>query len=461
MMLYLNESKEIQLFSKVIEKSNLEKDTKKKLLRNIKYKKQESKNSSIVTGKHWMGLREEIIKKSNDISINSFRSPEQNLSTIDYLKDKIDEEFVYERSLNCNKIEDKYDDNFNSSEFWVSKTFLFNSGMSCISNSITILMNSLITKNSKIKVLTMPGYFETIELFKMNQLYMDLTLCKNVEEFYREIKKDEYDIVFIEPVNFSIWMDSINIDKFLLSVISGIKSRRLRFFIFDNTLINNVNFPLKNIQEVLGNIPNTVVYTIQSLIKLNQVGLEVSNGGVMNISCHSSYVDSINFNSLIEKTKRYRDIYGQTPSSNQLMSLNNEFIYNNEITKLYTDLLFKNNEKAAQMLYEQSSELKVSHPITNKLDNNSLRAAPFIIIQIPNNSIDDYFYFVKVINEITSEQSINLKYGTSFGFQNTRYDVIEYDKLSGKSFMRLSLGAFENDIEEICKTLLDASKRVN
>lgn len=459
MMIDPKTPQEVALFHQIVKKSKLGINTKEFYIKKVNSSKLPASIKSSLNKDLWWELRREIIKDSNDISLNSFRSPEQNPTTINYLKTKLDEEFVYERSLKSSKIEINYNKQFETSKSWLSETLLFNSGMSSISNSITVLLNSLSKKSSKVKVLSMPGYFETLELFKMHQLTIDLKVCRNSDEFYKELRKDDYDIVFIEPVNFSIWMDSINIDEFLISVINGITSRKLRFFIFDNTLINNVNFPIKHIQEIFSNIPDTVIYTIQSLIKLNQVGLEVSNGGVLEISCNIRYLDNVNYNNLIEATRRTRDIYGQTPSSNQLVALSNEFIYDVSITKSYTDLVFDNNEQVAKRLHEKTNSLRIAHPVLN--NHSSLSLAPFIILQIPNASIQQYLSFINLIKKISDDYSLSFNYGTSFGFQNTRYDVIEYDRHSGTSFMRLSVGAFEKNTKEIVDIISEASRRIN
>lgn len=451
---------ESYLFEQVINKSNFSEYEKNLFTKELKRVDSiKSINNQSEYHQLWWKFRTELLIKSRDVEINNYRSPEQTNNNMNFIKERIGNDFVYERSLKCTDIEKKYTKKIDGHKDWINETLIMNSGMSCISNCFTILISSILKKNSKIKVLMMPGYFETTELLSLYRKEIELVICETLENFYKVIREGDYDLVFIEPVTFSIDMNTVDIQELLSAILSGIKKNKMRFFIFDNTLINNINFPIKLIQEVLSHIPNVIVYCIQSLLKLNQVGLEFANGGVMQISCNKNYLEDTEYYKLIEKSKSIRDIFGQTPNSNQLSLLSNEFIFDEGITQLYTDRIFMNNHKVARYLYDKSDFNKVTHPSLNSKNFSSINAAPFIILELKDSSLKNYLKFTTLIKKENQYYKLGCNYGTSFGFQNTRYDVIEYDRHSGKSFLRLSIGAFdENNIDEIAELFSKTTK---
>lgn len=435
---------EIQMFTTAVHKSNIS-DSKKseyqKLLELILCSK---KNLREEMDKLWWRFRSNLITNSQEVLLEQYRSPVQTKSNNQYMESKFGESYVYERSMSCSLIEKKYRDQIEVHKKWENEVVIFNSGMSCISNALSILVSSLPRSGPRLKILVFAGYFETFELLNLYKHTLGIKICHTQEDLFEALINEDYDIVYIEPVTYSLDMKVLNLRNFIISLYKGIDKDKVRCLIFDTTLINNFNFPINMIQEILSDIPHILLYFVQSLLKLNQLGLELSNGGTSIISCNKKYSENLNFDQLIEHTMKARSYYGQTPATNQLRLLGNEFIGNKDLIREYTINIFKNNAYVASQINKLPIFKRVVHP-SLFAGGEYLNKSPFILIELKGGY--KYSDLTRILEEESQRHKINLCYGTSFGFQHSRFDVILYDIITQRKFLRLSIGAYF--IEEI------------
>lgn len=66
---------------------------------------------------------------------------------------------------------------------------------------------------------------------------------------------------------------------------------------------------------------------------------------------------------------------------------------------------------------------------------------PFVLITSSNTK------HLNRLLRLISNSSLAISYGTSFGFLNSRYDYIIEDFVTGKSFIRISIGFLTREIE--------------
>lgn len=436
---------EVQMFIKSVNKSNvcdLKKDEYEELTKEILTSPNSIREEM---DNLWWKFRSDLVQDSQEIVINQYRSPIQTKDNNQYLESKFGESYVYERSMPCCLLEENYLGQIDVHNDWVNEVVVFNSGMSCISNALSVLVSSFPRKISKLKMLVLAGYFETFELLNLYKHTLEINICNTQEELFIALTKENYDIVYIEPVTYSLDMEVLDLSDFLITAYKGLNKDKVRCFIFDTTLINNFNFPIGMIQELLSDMPHILLYFIQSLLKLNQLGLELSNGGVSLISCNKKYSKNLNFEQLINHTKRARGYYGQTPAANQLRMLENEFVCNKDLIREYTKKIFRNNAYVASQINKLPMFKRVVHPALFKSNEGSLNESPFILVELKSEYENDYFNLTGILDKKFKKDRLNICCGTSFGFQHSRFDVVLYDIITEKRFLRLSMGAYSTE----------------
>lgn len=298
----------------------------------------------------WSDFRHEWITKISKYTDSIYKSP--IFSSIMKLPISENINYSYERSIDCNSLELKAKNYRENNENWDDEHIIFSNGMSALTTMISsyksILRNN---KEQKLKVFVWGAYFET-------RVFLDFEKDDRFEwrnftyeqELFNTIINEDFDILLIEPVRYDWDLEAIDIVSLLKSVIS-VKSTRYRLIIFDTTLISQ-NIPIKQCLDVLYQIPFLTVVNFNSLLKLNQEGLELSNGGLISIYTSKAYSKDLAAKGIAEYLRKIRTILGVGLDLREISLLDNPFTFNINYVKNYSDKVFFNNEFLANAVSE-------------------------------------------------------------------------------------------------------------
>lgn len=329
--------------------------------------------------------------------------------------------FSYERNISHRVLERRFDLSIDS-DFY-HKTIFFNSGISAIYNVIISLKRIL--RKEKLNILTQSSYFETgmINSILMNSIS---TLDSNTDV--------EFDVIFIESIDYN--------NLCYCSLIELIQSReisfsdnQITFIIVDTTLYKDKN----EVENTFGKIfpTNVILIEVESLIKFYQLGLELSNVGAVTIYSHYSICEIVD--DLAVYLKKVRNISGSNLNLYEIALLSNELMLNHDLVDVYRTRIYKNARKFYDILSKEKSNFKFIYPEKNKGES------PFIIMKNESYTIDDYLLYCSLLKIIVEEEEVDVIMGSSFGFNHTRYELIITDRVKGEAFIKLSIGAFDEN----------------
>lgn len=329
--------------------------------------------------------------------------------------------FSYERNISHHVLERRFDLSIDSAVY--HKTIFFNSGISAIYNVIISLKRIL--RKEKLNILTQSSYFETgmINSILMNSIS---TLDSNTDV--------EFDVIFIEVIDYN--------NLCYCSLIELIQSReisfsdnRITFIIVDSTLYKDKSEIDKAFEKIFPT--NVILIEVVSLIKFYQLGLELSNVGAVTIYSHHSICETVD--DLAVYLKKVRNISGSNLNLYEIALLSNELMLNEDLVNVYRTRIYKNARKFYNILSKEKSNFKFIYPENNKGES------PFIIMKNEDFTIDDYLLYCSLLKMMVEEEEVGVIMGSSFGFNHTRYELIITDRVKGEAFIKLSIGAFDEN----------------
>lgn len=383
-----------------------------------------------MTEDDFLTLRKKIILHAAIESSKDYRSPLELPATKNRLNNIFGYQYAYERGMNIDILEEK----FNYLKKHGTESTIYSSGMSAIVNSLDTFLESK-QAHIPLKVFFWGGYFETVQKLKKNYFLYDLSILKSVDELYEVISDGIFDILIIEPVPFSFTEKYIYFPTLLNALRSFKPDNKVRLLIFDITLITINLFPAKEIFDLNMHKKGLIVDMIQSLQKLNQFGLELSSGGLSISSVRTEFEKQF-----IKNKKINRDLSGQNLTIEQFFVLSTPFISNSTMTKNYVDTILKKNCLLFQQLKKCDSNT-ISIVLPQIVLSEGVINTPFVLITSSNTK------HLNRLLRLISNSSLAISYGTSFGFLNSRYDYIIEDFVTGKSFIRISIGFLTREIE--------------
>lgn len=390
----------------------------------------------------WDKVRTDYFKVISEKVDTMYRSPVYGNALTLKNGEKIT--YSYERNIDCSIVEKKCNNLRESNIDWERENIIYSSGMSCILSAIQNYMYMNRKMDRKIRMAVYGAYYESRMIFSyMESRNMTLRYCNNERELNDSIIRS--DIIFIEPVRYDWDMDVLNIPLFLNELREALKyESKPKMLIFDSTLIAE-ELPIRNILDCLTMIPNLIVCNVNSLLKLHQEGLEFTNAGVLSVYVSKLNGCTINIVELKELFKKIRTICNQGLSSREIMLLDNGFTFCREMVKCYSNKVFLNNALLACALNVDGIFLKISHPILHNKKNYSWGKAPFVIMVLKDDSLDNYGKLLGIIQHEASKRNLPLYYGSSFGFRHCRYEIIIPDLKKKRAIFKVAMGCLEGE----------------
>ena len=395
-------------------------------------------------------IRNIWLTHTSSISCRSFRSPPISVAN-KFIKGIT---YEYERLIESDFLEKKLQNYRTKVSRWESEHLLFSSGMS----AITTIINSIIFMKPedicKIDIAFCGAYFETkhyLEIISSENVHLDV--CGDVLDFKKFMHKDSsgIKIIFIEPVFYDSNLTTFDLINFL-AILKNYPTVNPLFVIFDTSLVGN-RIPFSEILTAFISKPETIFIQINSGLKLEQQGLELSNLGIASIFLHQKVSKSIS-NYFVMAIKRLRGLQGLNLRTTEMMALNTPFVFDLEKTNSFMDKIFENNKFLAESLFNHMNFGTISHPYISNPSGRIFEwnVSPFVIIKIPNFS--DYRVIITIIQYECKLRNIVFIFGNSFGFRHHRLEYITpniNDETS--SFMKIACGYETTGLNEIINIL--------
>ena len=334
--------------------------------------------------------------------------------------------YSYERNISHSLLENSYSSGYIKNSY--NKTVFFNSGIATIFNTLSMLKRILNKK--QLNVLSHSSYFETSTLHNI--------LMNNIIDFNSDSFKDNIDVIFIETIQYDENMQTFNLMENLNFIIEKLDTHKVLFIIIDSTLFRDAKGLNRFINNYLGN--DIIIIEIISLLKLHQFGMEISNVGVATI--YSTQTNHKVVDNIAIYLKKMRNVTGSNLSLYEISLLSNEIFFDNDLINLYKNYIYSNSRYFANALKKGNIITKICY--TWSLDY----AAPFIILKNNEYDLQDYIRILSIIKYLIEKEDLNIFMGSSFGFNNTRYELIITNKETKSCFIKIAVGAFDCTAQE-------------
>mgnify|MGYP000911390858 CR=1 FL=1 len=338
---------------------------------------------------------------------------------------KIDQytNYDYERSLSPYNLEKKTNQ-FNGKNV---RTVVFRSGMSAIDIVLKTLVRNF--KLSNMKMLDCSFYFETRELIhNLYNRYLNIERITSYRELYKVLDTTVYSIVFLESVDINRPNERINLD----SLIQGLNKSNSPLIIIIDTTANLLQFDIEELMSQMNR--DVIIFEIKSGIKLGQLGLELANIGIVNLSTNSKSVD---MKSIYHTLVAFRSITGCSILPYEEKLLNNDIFYS-ETNQIYVS-----------RINEICTEFYMAIKGNDSFDVFGGIFSVFLIIKIKNATKADYSEFLEELDKSLKIKKLRIIHGTSFGFRHPRIEIIE--RALDDICIRLSLGHYKGPLYEALK----------
>ncbi|MBL0384814.1 MULTISPECIES: hypothetical protein [Staphylococcus] len=365
--------------------------------------------------KFYNEIRTLWLQKNFETQVELYKSPVQYT-----LEDRLKfNEYEYERIINKNGLENYYHEDLKN---YYKKTFFYNSGMGAISNTMYIIKN-LFSKS--IKGIKDIGYFETKNFFEtIKRLNISTSENGSINEFV--------DFYFFEPIQYNFQQLSTN----YIETIDRIKNNNyILFIIIDISLFGDV-FPFNDLRNKYKDSPNIIFIIVESLLKLNQQGLELTNAG--RATWYIPKENSKLYESICKLAKIISDTNGSHLLDFNSRVLNNHnFLFNED----YASTILSNNKDFYNEIKNISNQV-IKRVIHRNNDKDSQLTMPFIFIKLQINTEKFCEIFLAYIRFEFSNLGLSVDVRDSFGFRNLSVQYF-VDRASGEAIFKIAIGHFK------------------
>lgn len=409
--------------------------------------------SSVENNDPWFALRKAIIHNHLSILVDHFRSPIQTQHEVEQIQLLTDADYNYERGSSYPDLESRFHrllPSYSQSQtFFHKRTLLFSSGMAAISTALNFGGHSLIPARKK-KLLIFGTYFETKMLIRSLGSSFFPYFCNSWQEFSSQLALDFYDVAYIEPLAWNhkiVKFDESNLQQML----SSLNLKNLRIIIFDTTLSGVSEFDTLKLFKNANTNLNCLIFTISSMIKTNQFGLEFTNAGIMHLFAQKRTFYLSTFEKIIEHLQKLRSTTDQSLSSLSMSILTEPFLSEPVLVSSYTNLIKTSNALFYSIFTESLKESFCT--VETSLDPRPELTAPFSLISLKDSEYSKYQALLKKVFLLVKANGLCVDPGTSFGFQKTRIDLIRYNIENDVNYLRVSPGAFVSDHKQLVEII--------
>lgn len=372
----------------------------------------------------------------NQHTTRILKSPPHYALARDLENDTFD--FPYDRWARPSQFENAYGETLEVSANWTDKHLFFGNAMSALTTLFLQCRNSFKKKN--LSILGCHGYFEFNTLFQII-CAQDITarLCASQESFDQALINGEGDIILIEPVyankDLRVWDQDAFLDAWKKRANTA-----ETVLLFDTTLLGD-HFDLQAFLARLAPFPPALVIQVISALKLHQVGLELTNLGILSIFTPEHFKQKPFQERLPKNIRMARQTFGTGANFDAYYSIEFPFLKGNQFLKQHCQQVFSNNAFLAQSVKKTGRLLKtVVHPCLSSKKDLPWAHAPYVIFRLKEGSALNKKFMRRLIQHAAKSRGLSLQSGSSFGFRNHRFEMGVDDKKDEASF-RVAMGA--------------------
>lgn len=383
-------------------------------------------------------LRSEWLRYANSVSSRYLKSPPSFQLPVIPSGDKA--ATPYDRWMEPVVLEKRAVTYHTAPEGWHADHVMFNTGMGAIT-CLLLVMRTMFQPGSAnpLRLHGLGGYFEIMDLITANhdelfqtQIFEDQALL------HESVSAGGSQLIYIEPVSCRFSLDVFDLDRFLAAWQQR-PANVPTVLIFDTTLTGNL-FPVEEVLERMNPHKPAAVIQVSSTLKLDQEGLEFSNGGLMSI--YSTKPESTVDTSF--RMRRFRSAMGLGLGMDQIAALDYPGFLDQAVTDYHSTLVFENNAYVARRMDAGNDLLfdAKSHPVLSDSPDYKWAVAPFVYLRLRKGSNKEDLQFLKYVFFTEAEKrGLVFQPGSSFGFRGHRCELGGIRDIAGYETIRIAMGS--------------------
>ncbi len=398
-------------------------------------------------------LRKQWILLVSSLVAGEIRSPSMNhLPLMPVSKSN---RFVYERVFSPKQLEGKLLATSPQVPGWQMAASLFGTGMGAIGGVLTVLRSEREryrrSDGGNLQLDMFGGYYETLRLLKlMDGTELSCQGYQRVDTVLERFAEGTTDILFLEMIAYD-WIQTVIDPDYLFRSLAERPVDRPWLLVLDTTLLGPT-FDIGSLLSACGEKKPLLVLEIRSGLKLDQVGLEFSNVGVIRIFTpddldKSRYPDADRFRTLLSDTRK---VLGSGLSYMQVAILDAPWIFHQGFTEQLSMAVFDNNRRLALALAASRGIFaEVRHPCLSAQGHLAWAESPFVVIEFraDEDNQENRDLLLAVIAKEVKRRKLVFQMGASFGFRHHRCEFIvprgPYRRADGslRGFLKIAMGA--------------------
>ena len=349
-----------------------------------------------------------------------------------YLADGERIHYPYDRWLKPKLLEQRLHAHRPPPAGWSGRSLLFANGMSAITTTLQVFRTNAVKlwPNSKKAPLTLHwfgGYFEIARALKLlcdayfqGRKYAQQTaLCDTVT-------RGAADLVLIEPIAADVDLQVFDLDAF----IQAWKRRRSKHpcTIMIDTSLSADTFPVERLCRELADDPPAMIVSIRSAVKLDQHGLELANGGLVDLWMPDDPKNNDRLDDFEYDLAMARTTLGVSLSQDEYAALSAPFFLDETSLTTHAAAVFANNRHFAETL---NASLKpdrglldrINHPSLSAANAHSWAEAPYVNLRYRSDEQSARAFLRTVLEHEATQRKLSFRSGSSFGFRAHRFEM--------------------------------------
>ncbi len=343
---------------------------------------------------------------------------------------------------------------------WHVDHVMFNTGMSAMTGLFMVMRTMFQPRAAApLHCHGLGGYFEIMDLMAANNDELFRTnIVHSQEALMESVSAGGSQLLYVEPVSCRFDLEVFDIESFL-NAWQKRPARVPSVLIFDTTLTGNL-FPVADLLKRMGSHQPLAVIQVSSMIKLDQEGMEFSNGGLMSIySANRGVVEDLSF-----RMRRFRSAMGLSMGMDQVAALDYPGFLDSSVMARHSQSVFENNAAVARKVEVGEDRLfaSCSHPSINAAGGaRAWSVAPFFYLRLrPGSTKEDLQLLKFVVNSEVESRGMAFQPGSSFGFRGHRCELGGIRDVDGYETIRVAMGSRPGPALEGVISLLNELSRV-
>ncbi|MGB5735684.1 MAG: hypothetical protein WBM40_14715 [Thiohalocapsa sp.] len=377
-----------------------------------------------------MDLRYQWITLARSIVSGDMKAPPMNHLPI--LPVSRSTPFMYERVLGSSPIQEKLKGALPTIPGWQTEVTLFSSGMAAIGAAITVLRHLRgrygCAGGGMLQLDMLGGYFETLVLLDLlDSSDLRCRSFRDAETLLERFHGGTTDILFLEVIAYD-WKQSVIDPAKLLQALKSRPADRPWILMLDTTMLGPYFDAAPLLAGCQDNKP-LLVLEVRSGLKLDQVGLEFSNVGIIKSLTpydldSSRYPDAKELHEILSWSRK---VLGTALSLSEIAVLDAPWIFHSHWMEAHTRAVLDNNRRLALALDGiRGLFRRVNHPGLGEQKNLSWAESPIVVMEFhaPEDSDDNHQFLLAVIAHEVRRRQLVVQLGCSFGFRHHRCEVV-------------------------------------